>query len=235
MPSLLADPTGLAFDCGEMPCEGPGARSPFWQANEINYAKIAQLGNSQLLQDCEDNPGLCGGFLRWNGYEPDEFRLITGDYADSGVGTGTDLIRISPSTGGAVEPSAPGPATETTTPTITDTNPASLADTVEQNAGRGIKVIQVGSYPGYDTPWVTNENYITQNEFQEKLSLPPHNTARWFREMIVSENGLTDPQVVEPQYGHLGGGIEMRIIDPNAIIYAGPWIPTIALVLALSM
>jgi len=76
---------------------------------------------------------------------------------------------------------------------------------------------------------------MTQNEFQEKLSLPPHNTASWFREMIVSENGLTEPQVVEPQYGHLGGGIEMRIIDPNAIIYTGPWIPTIALVLALSM
>ncbi len=122
-----------------------------------------------------------------------------------------------------------------TNPTVGATEPASQADTVGQNAGRGIKVYQVGSYPGYDTPWVTSENYMTQGEFQEKLSLPPHNTASWFREMVVSENGLTEPQVVEPQYGHLGGGIEMRIIDPNAIIYTGPWIPTIALVLALSL
>jgi hypothetical protein len=159
-----------------------------------------------------------------------------GDSGGGDSGTGLSDNGVGSVSQGGSEPGATSVAvSDTATPVITDANSASLADTVGQNAGRGIKVIQVGSYPGYDTPWVTNENYITQNEFQEKLSLPPHNSASWFREMIVSENGLTEPQVVEPQYGHLGGGIEMRIIDPNAIIYAGPWIPTVALVLALSM
>jgi hypothetical protein len=102
-----------------------------------------------------------------------------------------------------------------------------------ENAGRQVKVYQVGSYPGYETPWVTDTKYMSSAEFQDKLSLPPHNTASWFREMSVSENGLTEPSIVEPRYGHLGGGIEMRIIDPNAILSAGPWTPIVNLFPAL--
>jgi len=51
--------------------------------------------------------------------------------------------------------------------------------------------------------------------------------------MIVSENGLTEPHIVDPANGLPGGGIEMRIIDPKAILYIGPWTPIVNLLPSL--
>lgn len=138
-----------------------------------------------------------------------------------------------------ISPREPSP-TRTTGLATSDTSTATdaistkgvegvAADTLEQTVADGVKVRQVGSYPGYDTPWVTPGNYRTPGEFQEKLSLPSRNTASWFREMIVSKSGLSEPDVVQPANGHIGGGIEMRILDWNRVIYSGPWIPTVSI------
>ncbi len=70
-----------------------------------------------------NNPGLCGSFLRWEGYNPDEFLLSTVDLvASEGEWVGLDLgPATSPTTSGeTVDATAPGPAPETTTPASTD-------------------------------------------------------------------------------------------------------------------
>jgi RHS repeat-associated protein len=194
-PTVLTDPTGSSYEeCGNTPCNGGTLGPGLWTMQDAqNYIDRYGITDTQLINECEQNPVICPDVLVRAGYDPlqpfpewDYPTAYTGGDLPP-LGSTEPIVTAAPDNGPVVSDLPATSGTETSTAAI-ETSPAN------PETGQAIE----GGNIGYKFVGTPNGNLIRVPE-------------NWESRIANNGRGLV---FQEPGAG--GNSNMIRIMDPTA-------------------